>query len=193
MAAVDSDGAGPSRRQHSLREASMETTVTGLFENAGAAQRAVHDLGAAGFLPASIAVITSDTADRHHLIGEETSDSARGAVIGVAVGGVGMAIGGIVMAVPPVDLFEMHPVLAALLFGALGALGGLVIGVLVGSATGHMVQEEYEHLIDNGAVLLAVNTDGAHAARAHAVLASAGGTMLSTSVHRKHRAEARSA
>ena len=171
----------------------METTVTGLFESASAAQRAVHDLGAAGFAAASITLITNETTDRHHLIGEETSDSARGAAIGAGVGGVGMAIGGIVMAVPPVDLFTMHPILAALLFGALGSLGGLVIGVLVGSATGHQVQEEYEHLIENGAVLLAVNTDGAHAHRAHQLLAEAGGTMLSTSVHRRHHTAARSA
>jgi hypothetical protein len=171
----------------------METTVTGLFDNASAAQRAVNALTAAGFAAASIATITSETENRHTLIGEETSDAARGATIGAAVGGVGMAIGGVVMAVPPLDLFAMHPVLAALLFGALGSLGGLVIGLLVGSATGHQVQEEYEHLIENGAVMLAVNTDGAHASRAHQVLAEAGGTMLSTSVHRRHHAAAKSA
>lgn len=168
----------------------METTVTGLFADATAAQAASHGLAAAGFAAEAIEVITDATEDRHRLLAEETSDVGRGARLGAAVGALGMAIGGVVMSVPPVDLFEFSPVVGALAFGALGAIGGTLIGLLVGSATGHQVQEEYEHGIDAGAVVLAVNTDRVHAPRALEALRRAGGSLLSTSVHRRHRGPA---
>lgn len=167
----------------------METTVTGVFANVAAAQQAMHALSAAGIAAEAIEVITSETTDRHLLLAEETGDAARGAVIGAGVAGLGMAIGGWAMA-GPIGLFEMPSLLAALVFGGCGAVAGLIIGLLVGSATGHQVQEEYEHQIDHGAVLLAVNSSGRHAGAAQAVLAKCGGTMLSTSVHRKHRSHA---
>jgi hypothetical protein len=168
----------------------METTVTGVFGSAADAQRAAHELAEEGFGGEAIEVITSETEDRHARIGADTSDAVRGATIGASVGGIGMAIGGIAMSVPPLLLFELQPVFAALLFGALGAVAGLVIGLLVGSATGHQVQQEYEHVIENGGVLLAVSTDGARSARAQALLARCGGTMLSSSVHRQHHVQA---
>lgn len=169
----------------------METTVTGVFASVAQAQRAMRALEAAGFPADTIEVITRETADRHRLIAEETSDWAHGAWIGAAVGCAGTALAGIALSVPPVDLFAVDPVLAALLAGTLGAVVGGLIGVLVGSATGHQVRDEYEHKIDDGAVLLAVNTDSGRGPRAHGVLAHAGGTLLSSSAHRRHRGHAR--
>ena len=67
-----------------------------------------------------------------------------------------------------------------------GACTGGLIGLLVGSATGHQVQEEYEHGIETGGVVVAVNTDRHHAEKALEVLTRAGGQSLSTSVHTKH-------
>ena len=170
----------------------METTVTGVFSTQDAARAAEVRLGDAGFAQDDIEHIDSGTPNRHQLIGEETSDLMRGAVLGAGVGALGMAIGGVAMA-GPIGLFEMSLVLATLVFGARGAMGGLVIGLLVGSATGHQVQEEYEHMIDAGGVLLAVNTDQSHATRAEQVLAEAGGQKLSVSVHRKHHGHAQTA
>ncbi len=167
----------------------METTVSGLFVNAAAAQAAMHALGEAGFGAEAIEVITSETKDRHTLIGEETADLARGCWLGAGVGGVGMAGGGLAM-VSVLHLFSMHPLAGALLFGAAGAAAGAIVGLLVGSATGHQVQEEYEHRIEHGAVLLAVNTSGRRVADARAVLARCDGSMLSTSVHRPHHGHA---
>src|SRR5262245_58748503 len=98
----------------------METTVTSVFGNAADAQRAAHELAEAGFGGDAIEVITSDTDDCHARVCADTSDTARGATIGAAVGGLGMALGGIAMSVPPLALFELQPVLAAFLFGAAG-------------------------------------------------------------------------
>ncbi|MGE3175619.1 MAG: hypothetical protein AB7O97_23555 [Planctomycetota bacterium] len=157
----------------------METTVTGMFADLDGAERAVGELERAGVARDAVAVITRETDNRHRLLGEETSDVARGALLGAVVGGVGMALGGLAMA----ELFDLHPALAVLGFGVLGAAAGTAIGVLIGSATGHQVQEEYEHLIDSGRVLLAVHGDAASAARVQGLLAQQGAEMLSTSVH----------
>src|SRR5262245_3903668 len=180
---------GGGHRSPRQRGDAMETTVTSVFGSAADAQRAAHELAKAGFDGDAIEVITSETEDCHARVCADTSDTVRGATIGATVGGVGMAIGGVAMSVPPLALFELQPVLAAFLFGAAGAVAGLVIGLLVGSATGHQVQQEYEHVIENGGVLLAVNTSGAQAARAQALLARCGGTMLSTCVHRHHEVQ----
>ena len=164
----------------------METTITGLFATEAAAQKARLELEAAGFAAEHTMVITDETDHRHELLGEETSDAARGGRLGALVGAIGMGIGSAALALPPLSVFQSHFVIAAL-FGALagGVTGGL-IGLLVGSATGHQVQEEYEHGIERGGVVVAVNTDRRHAAKAHEVLARAGGQSLSTSVHVKH-------
>ena len=164
----------------------METTVTGLFATATAAQKARIALEAAGFAADHTMVITDETDHRHELLGEETSDGVRGARLGAVVGAVGMGIAGAAMALPPVSLFEIHFAMAALGGAAAGTLAGGLIGLLVGSATGHQVQEEYEHGIERGGVVVAVNTDRVHAGKAHEMLVAAGGQSLSTSVHAKH-------
>lgn len=164
----------------------METTVTAVFPDEDQAQKAVEALLGAGFTAEQVEQVHKDTPNRHQLLGAETSDAARGAWLGAFVGGGGMGFAGVLMSVPPLQLFELHPVLGALVFGALGGVGGAVIGWLVGSGTGHQVQEEYETLLDEGGVLIAVNTDRQHGVRAREVLVAAGGRALSTSVHRRH-------
>jgi hypothetical protein len=164
----------------------METTITALFATADAAQRARRELEAAGFSKEHTMVITEQTEHRHELLGEETSDAVRGARLGAIVGAIGMGLGGAALTLPALSVFQGNPLVAAI-YGAIagGCTGGL-IGLLVGSATGHQVQEEYEHGIEDGGVVLAVNTDGPHSAKALEVLTRTGGTSLSTSVHAKH-------
>jgi len=165
----------------------METTVTGVFADRQAAQGAVQQLESAGFGKECIELIDQGTPDIHHKIGEETSDLAGGARVGAAVGGVGGVIAGAAQAA----VFDAGPVVGALVGGAICAMAGAGIGVLIGSATGHQVQEEYEHVLERGGVLVAVNTDRNHASAANAVLARTGGSMLSTSTHRAHHTEQR--
>ena len=164
----------------------METTITGLFATDALAHKARLDLEAAGFGAEHTMVITEETDHRHELLGEETSDAARGARLGALVGAIGMGIAGAALTLPPLSVFQGHFAVAALYGAMAGGVTGGLIGFLVGSATGHMVQEEYEHGIERGGVVVAVNTDRHHAAKAHDVLAHAGGQSLSTSVHRKH-------
>jgi hypothetical protein len=169
----------------------METTVTALFPDAAAAQRARQELEHAGFGSGVVASLTKRTANLHGLLLEETADGARGVGVGAAVGGCGLAIGATMMALPPIAVFDTDWWIAAALGGVVGALGGALIGFLVGSATGHQVQEEYETAIESGCELLAVNTDRAHATQASKVLRHCGGVAVSTSVHtRHHRATA---
>ena len=110
---------------------------------------------------------------------------ARG-MVGGALGAVGMAIAAVAMSLPPLSVFEVHWLAAALLGGAVGAVVAALIGFGIGSATGHQVQQEYEAMIHSGGQLLAVNTDSRHAGQAFETLSRLGGSALSTSVHRKH-------
>jgi hypothetical protein len=164
----------------------MEKTVTAIFAGPDQLSAALQQLKAAGFPPEALTRIAADNPHLHQIIGEETSDVARGALLGAAVGGVGAAIAGVVMSLPPVSVFSISPVAAAIGAGVLGAIAGGLIGVLIGSATGHQVQEEYEYLLSEGGQLLAVNTDRVHAPMAEMLLAELGGQRISTSVHRAH-------
>ena len=163
----------------------METTITALFATAEAAQKARRELESAGFGTDHTMVITEQTEHRHELLGEETSDGIRGGRLGAIVGAIGMGIGGAAVNLPG-SVFQGNPAVAAIYGAIAGGVTGALIGLLVGSATGHQVQEEYEHGIDDGGVVVAVNTDGPHSAKAVEVLTRAGGHSLSTSVHAKH-------
>jgi len=168
----------------------METTVTGLFPDAESARRARLELEKQGVPGASIDVLTRDTANLHALLREETADAERGAAVGSVVAGLGMAIGASALALPPLSVFPVPWPYAAMGGAVCGVIAGGIIGLLIGSGTGHQVQEEYESLIERGGIVLAINTDRAHAHQALAMLRRCGGQALSTSVHRKHHVRA---
>lgn len=163
----------------------METTVTGLFPDATACKRAQQALESEGFQRQEITVLTRDSENLHELLGEETSDAARGAFVGAVVAAVGLSIAAAALALPPLSVFASHWAVCAAFGLVIGGVAGAVIGLLIGSGTGHQVQEEYEHMIERGGQVVAVNTDLRHATKAHAVLQRSGGSALSTSVHRK--------
>jgi hypothetical protein len=162
----------------------MQVTVSGVFASVELSQLAVQKLLRAGFPPAEIQVVGKDTPHRHDVVNAETSDAARGAATGAAVGGVFAAVCAGALALPGVNVIAAAPVLAALAGGGAGAAAGGVVGLLIGSATGHQVAEEYEHALDEGRVLVAVHTDRAHALKAREALLGAGGKAISDSVHR---------
>lgn len=168
----------------------METTITGLFPDAESARRVREELQQQGTPAAAIEVLSRETANLHALLGEETADSARGATVGAIVAGCGMAAAGAMLSLPPVALFGGHWLVSGALGAVVGAGAGGLIGLLIGSATGHQVQEEYEAGIERGGSVVAVNTDRAHADQALALLRRCGGHALSTSVHKKHQLHA---
>lgn len=167
----------------------METTVTGLFVDEDTAKRARQELEREGFKPEEIRVLTRETENLHALLGEETSDAARGATLGATVGAIGAAIGGVVLTLPPLEVFDSHWLTAAIFGAVVGGVVSAAIGFMVGSATGHQVQEEYEHCIERGGQVIAINTDRAHAPKAYGLLERCGGTQLSTAVHARHHVQ----
>jgi len=161
----------------------METTVTGVFTDEARGRAVMEQLVQQGFAREDVLLVTADTPHVHQLIGEETGDASRGAIIGVAVGGLGSLLAGAAIS----SLFDASLLAGGAVGALLGAGAGGLIGLLVGSGTGHMMQEEYEHLLETGAVLLAVNTDRAHGANAQRLLAEAGAIGLSSCAHRRHQ------
>jgi hypothetical protein len=160
----------------------METTVTGVFADEARGRAVMEQLVQQGFAREDVMLVTADTPHCHELIGAETGDASRGAIVGIAVGGLGSLLAGAAIS----DLFDTSMIAGGAIGALLGACSGGLIGLLLGSGTGHMVQEEYEHLLQAGAVLLAVNTDRAHGASAQRLLTEAGATALSSCVHRRH-------
>lgn len=167
----------------------METTVTALFHDAEAAQRARYELEREGFGDGSITLLSRDSDNLHDTLAEETSDGVRGMWFGGVIAAIGMGIGGAVIALPPVSLIQAHWLIPAFAGVAIGALSGAMIGYFIGAITGQQVQQEYEAELERGGQLLAVNTDAAHAGKAQAVLARCGGAALSTAVHSKHHVQ----
>jgi outer membrane lipoprotein SlyB len=160
-----------------------------VFPNVADADRVIQQLVASGFARDAIVLVTNDNPNRHEILGEETSDVTRGFATGTTVAGIGGMVGGMVLS----SFFGASVWTGAAVGAAIGALAGAVLGSLIGSGTSHQVQEEYEHLLDSGAVVIAVDTDREHAHRAQRILHAGGGSALSRSVHRRHRASQRTA
>src|SRR5262249_13401852 len=135
------------------RNDAMETTVTGVFADEARGRAVMEQFVQQGFAREDLMLVTADTPCCHQLLCEETGDASRGAIVGVAVGGLGSLLAGAAIS----SLFDTSMLAGGAVGALLGACAGGVIGLLVGSGTGHMVQEEYEHLLASGAVLLAVN------------------------------------
>ena len=161
----------------------METTVTGLFHDAETAQRARRELEREGFAAAAIEVLSKDSENLHAALDRDTSDGVRGMWWGAIVSGIGHAVGAIVISLPPIELVQVHWAIAAVVGAVIGAVSGAPLGYFIGSVTGGQVTQEYEAEIARGGELLAVNTDGANAPKAQAVLEHLGASQVSTAVH----------
>src|SRR5262245_27904212 len=115
-------------------DSTMTTTITAVFPRETHAIQAVRSLLVAGFAEASIEVIRDDTPDRHRLVGWETSDWLRGALLGGAIGALGMMFSALAMT-GPLAAIDMDTAPALLDFGRFGAVFGALVGLLVGSGT----------------------------------------------------------
>ncbi|HLQ36599.1 MAG TPA: hypothetical protein VK348_02270 [Planctomycetota bacterium] len=158
-------------------------TVTGMFKDENAASTAAGKLIADGFAKERISIVSAATPQIHEIVGAETSDVARGMLVGGLVGAAGGAVAGVALA----GVFGAGLLAAGIAGALICGLGGAALGLLIGSATGHQVQAEYEYLLEQGGVLLGVHTDRAHAAAVHAALAAAGAEHVSDSLHRSHQ------
>jgi hypothetical protein len=159
------------------------TTVVGLFERHGDAERAIGDLTAAGFTQDRIGIAARDATTRDRL-GESTGVEAHD--LGAKVG-AGALVGGAVGALASLLIPGLGPVLAAGTLGAVltGAGIGAGVGGLVGALTAWGVSEEdarhFEQGFTRGGTLVTVHAD-ARAAEARNILRAAGADLGPTAV-----------
>jgi hypothetical protein len=169
----------------------MSKVVTGVFATRRDAQRAVERLVEAGFDPASISVMMSDAAKEREIARDHPSGApdpaaagavhraAEGATAGGTIGGtIGAVIGGLAavgsIAIPGVGLIAAGPIVAALAgAGAGGAAGGL-FGALVGLGISESEAGAVKAGLEQGRIVVAVETSVDRATRAVAVLRGEG-------------------
>ena len=154
--------------------------VVGIFNDRNDADRAIDDLGKAGFRNEQIGVIARNLQGKTIVkkAGEAETDSAAGAVVGAVAGaGIGGLVGlGVLAGVVPV----IGPAIAAGTLATLltNAASGAAIAGLSGALIGWGVPEEHAKFYDGqlqaGRVVVTVHADD-RCDRARTILNSHGG------------------
>lgn len=141
------------------------TTAVGVFESAGSAQAALHDLRKANFREDQIGVVSPGHEHADATKTKETgSHMAEGAGIGVAAGaGVGAlwALGIMAGFLPAIGPVVAGGIFASILASAAGgaAIAGLA-GALVGLGIPEVEATYYEGEVKSGRTLVTVKTEG---------------------------------
>ncbi|HEY9677992.1 MAG TPA: hypothetical protein V6C76_08275 [Drouetiella sp.] len=159
----------------------MAKLLTAIFRSRGQAMTAVEDLVRHGYSQDDISLLMSETTRGREFMVEESTKAPEGVATGAALGGVlgavalGLTATGLVAA-PAVGLFAAGQWLAALAgFGA-GALGGGIIGGLVGLGVPEHEAELYRGELEKGGILLGVlSNDEDRTKEAHQLLQANGG------------------
>lgn len=150
----------------------MNITVTGIFGDRHAATTAMASLAKAGFRNEQVRIIDARTRNRHELIADSVADTKRAVLLGLVLG----AVAGVVVA--GVLIIGLGSVWTGVSAGVGMAAGGALLGFAVGSVTKSQIQEELEHQVDSGTVLVSVTTDEAGSETATAVLTHDGGSSI---------------
>ena len=137
----------------------MARSIAGLFEDRGAAERAIEDLKAAGFDASRIGAVTQDKKANREIAEEHGTASTEGAVAGGLIGGTAGAILAATgtLVIPGIGPFVSAGILATALVG--GAAGWLV-GGLVGLGIPKEEAEYYQGRVEQGATLVTVDAQG---------------------------------
>ena len=161
----------------------MAKLLTAIFRSRAAAMTAVEDLVRHGFSQDDISLLMSETTRGREFMVDESTKAPEGLAAGAAVGGVlgavalGLTATGLVAA-PAIGLFAAGQWLAMLAgFGA-GALGGGLIGGLVGLGIPEHEAELYRGELEKGGILLGVfggDKDDDRTKEAHRLLEANGG------------------
>ncbi|MBS1953004.1 MAG: DUF3341 domain-containing protein [Cyanobacteria bacterium SZAS-4] len=161
----------------------MAKLLTAIFRSRAAAMTAVEDLVRHGFSQDDISLLMSETTRGREFMVDESTKAPEGLATGAAVGGVlgavalGLTATGLVAA-PAIGLFAAGQWLAMLAgFGA-GALGGGLIGGLVGLGIPEHEAELYRGELEKGGILLGVfagDKDDDRTKEAHRLLEANGG------------------
>jgi hypothetical protein len=139
----------------------MAKLVTGIFPTRARAMLALEDLVRHGFSQDDISLLMSETTRGREFGVEEATKAPEGVAAGAAIGGaLGALLLGLtsvgLLAAPGVNIFVSGQWLAALAgFGA-GALGGGILGGLVGLGIPEHEAEFYREEIAKGGILLGI-------------------------------------
>jgi uncharacterized protein (TIGR02271 family) len=138
----------------------MTKTVIGTYSNMQTAIGVVNDLVSAGFHRNSISVIAND-ADKQYstYVDQDMSgdDTAKGAGIGAAIGGLGGLLVGLgALAIPGIGpVIAAGPLAAALAGAGIGAVTGGIIGALIDLGIPEESAHVYAESVRRGNVLVA--------------------------------------
>ena len=159
-------------------------TIVGVFESPAAAQRAVNELRRAGIPDSQIGVV-SHSKDGADVVNDGNTKATEGAATGLAAGaGVGALWG---LAILSGLLPGIGPAIAGGTMGVLlssaaaGAAAAGVGGALIGMGIPDDDAKYYENEFRSGRTIVTVH-GGTNAARAQAILDSAGGYNRSSRI-----------
>lgn len=157
----------------------MTHHVTGIFSDAHAAERAVHELIEGHFASEEISIVVADREGSHEERVEHGTGVAAGAVAGGTLGGALGALGASlvatgVIAAPGLFVLAAGPLLAALK----GAVAGAAVGLEVGALAGLGIWKDEAHIhaegLKKGGIIVAVPAVHEHADEARKVFTAAG-------------------
>jgi hypothetical protein len=139
----------------------MSTLVTGIFKSRVAAEQAADDLEQAGFAPADVSLLMSETTRGREFAVERSTKAPEGAAAGATIGGViGAVAGGLAaigtLAVPGLSLVAAGPIVAALTGLGAGAATGGATGALIGLGIPEHEAKFYDEEINRGGILVGV-------------------------------------
>jgi len=139
----------------------MTKTVIGTYKDMETAREVVKDLVNAGFDRSSISLIANDRDSRYASEidqGGDMDDTAKGAGIGAAIGGLGGLLLGLgALAIPGIGpVVAAGPLAAALAGAGIGAVTGGIIGALVDLGIPEESAQIYAESVRRGNALVAV-------------------------------------
>jgi hypothetical protein len=157
----------------------MSHHVTGIFTEARAAERAVHELIEEHFRPDEISIVVTDREGSHEEVVEHDTGVAEGLAGGITLGALLGALGGTLVATGVVAAPGLVVLAAGPLAGALkGAVAGAAMGLEVGGLAGLGFWQDEAHVhadaLRRGGIVVAVPAAHEHAAHARSAFASAG-------------------
>ncbi|HYM79988.1 MAG TPA: hypothetical protein VEY91_01100 [Candidatus Limnocylindria bacterium] len=157
----------------------MSTLVTGIFKSRIAAEQAADDLKQAGFSPADVSLLMSETTRGREFAVERSTKAPEGAAAGATIGGViGAIAGGLAaigtLAVPGLSLVAAGPIVAALTGLGAGAATGGATGALIGLGIPEHEAKFYDEEINRGGILVGVYSHKDQVKNAKEILDAAG-------------------
>lgn len=153
-------------------------TIVGLFEHAREVDHAIQELEKVGFTKSQIGVVA-----RHETLGKHGlsvgTGAEMGAITGATTGGIaGVLIGLGALLIPGLQIVAAGTFLVAVGAAVLGLAGGAVGGGLIGALAGFGIEEtsaqRYAAGVNEGHILVTVQSDPERAETAATILREAG-------------------